>query len=346
MDENREQSHGNFNKRTSRNDSSKFELKKNCYEFSIELNQSDRTEASKCIDIAQAALQESKYDKAERFLLKSLRICESETAKLLLETVRNAQNNTNGDVKTEEYNELIINPNVEMNKYNIYRKRATEAIAEGNLPKAERFLSKAIQINPNDDAQKQLKHIQELKVAQASNDETITPKKKVVRFATDIKTGDDAIDKAHSYGERELQTQQNEEMTEQMNELNLKTSEEVNQFVNFKLDEGEHDKELTEKTYPTESSKDSKQQLNEKLKSGGNMNDLMAELKKKIAKRDSSVSQPESKIKEGPSEYISEIQRVENANNDFGILGELTNGSDCTYSINSLNYFSLDRNHR
>ncbi|XP_026331527.1 uncharacterized protein LOC113238890 [Hyposmocoma kahamanoa] len=147
----------------------------NCYEFTIEANESDRAEALKCITMAQVAFQEGRNERAEHLLVKALRICDSQRAKTLLETVRNAKGQNNSSVKTEKSCEYGYDHS--LNEYNLeYNKSielAEKAIAEGDLDKAERFLSKAIRIYPNDKARKLLEHIKNVRSSHPSSDKTL-----------------------------------------------------------------------------------------------------------------------------------------------------------------------------
>lgn len=217
---NTEESAKNEQKETSTTttiDISQFQLKTNCYVFPVESNQSDRAEALKCIEIALEAFPEGQYDKAERFILKSLRICDSQRAKSFLETVRNAkgQHNNNVNVETEKYNEHVNNHYLgeEINEYNKCIQIASKAFDEGDLVKHERFLSKASRINSNADAREHLKRFQDSRASQHWRDEAITPKKNFVSFASGTKTSNINDDTPNN---QELDKQQSKKTEEQI----------------------------------------------------------------------------------------------------------------------------------
>lgn len=70
----------------------------NYYEFPVEGNESNKIEALKCIEVAKSAFQKGEYIRAERFLLKSLRICDTQKAKSILKHVRNAKAQSNSSI--------------------------------------------------------------------------------------------------------------------------------------------------------------------------------------------------------------------------------------------------------
>lgn len=337
------------------NEISKFDIKNNRYEFPIVSNQSDRVEALKCIEKALAAFPKGQYEKAEHFLRKSLRICESSRAKLFLEFVCNekTQTNSNENAKTEKNNEHVNN--------HYLNKLATKANAEKNFVKAESFLIKDFLFNPNDYTREQLKHVQDIRASQHSSDKAITKKKKFVSFAADAKTSN-KIDEARNYGEQELEKQRSEKTRNQIDKQKsfskYNTNKELDKADNFKpigdlenisetvqeciekaqnaFEEDNYHKAIrllkkSERIYPTAKAKDLMEQVKQKLiENGENPDKVLKEPARtnSIVNKAAGVETPQVKKKVVTSEHITEIKRVKKANDDYEILGMLQQNSD------------------
>lgn len=350
-----------FNNNTYEEESGSDDKQKNY----VESNQTDRTEARKCIQKAQALFSEGQYDKAEHFLRKSLRICESDEAKSFLETVCNAksQNNTNVKVKTEECNESVNKClNVDMDAHNKCNKLSAKAETKGNLFNVQRFLSKAIQINPNEEARANLKRNQDLRAAQPSNIETVNSMLKSVSFTVDTKTGDE-VDKTKQTKQQSEKTRQqiNDQKSMAKNGSNFNTTEVLDKADNFKptndlenktetvaeciekaqkaFNEGKHNSALSlltkaERIYPTTKAKELMKQIKEiLLQNGENADPVQNKSEKGIVKKGSGVSTPQPKNEEVPRKQMTEIQRVLQAVDDYDILGKLTNRIQIVYML-------------
>lgn len=333
-DANKKKPSGN-NKDMSTNRNS--ELKINCYDFPIESNHSDRAEALKCIEKAIEAFKNEQYDKAERFILKSIRICESRNAKTFLETIRtaSAQNNNNVNVEKEKCNEPVNNLSLN-EEIKLFHKRKL-AKSKRNVNTSENTFTENCRV----------KHLQDINAtlhqSDVSNSKTLIP--------THIETGY----KIGNAGECNLEKQQSEQMDRQKSTSKDDIKKIGDELVNFKLngdsdtmsdvritckecidkalnayDEGDWRKALrlltkAERIHPTAKAKDLMKQVKEKLEEiGENPDEVMKEVKKSVVKKNADVSQSQMKRKGVTREQITEVQRVMKAKDCYDVLGKLT----------------------
>lgn len=211
----------------------------------------------------------------------------------------------------ESNNTVIINVTghslkEENRKYTKYIDLTEKAVAEGDLAKAELFISKAIRINPNDNARQLLKRVQGLRVSQLYTDEAndlhhILQSKTTVEVITAEKYIDDA----------------------------------QNAF-----DEGNYTKTLrlltkSERIYPAARAKDLRKHAEEKLFANGEDSGVVVigDIKS-FGNKNAGV--PKRKRKR-TIEKVKEIERVKQAIDDYETLGKFTNRiqviNECRYQL-------------